>query len=777
MSQHNVVSLSQFDKSRNVLSAVEVLVVLNACRDQLITAVDLVWNERRDKIEDDLLDFADRSPLLDTRNLYYAAQSLLRNRNESLSTAIRQQFVQQFDMQVRGEPQAEKLDVGVDLDLALINEDAFEESLALSKASTRMQSSSVEELAALDQRMAALMHQSHSKSSINPLAPKLICDAFLEACKAINATARMRLVLLQHFDTHIAPMMPEIYRGLNQYLVDKGVLPNIKIGAIAPRERHQSPAPAVAAPSIADGAATAVSPVGGGEDGADVFALLQQLFMKQFGHQPSGSVGMSSVGGQVWPMSGVSGGVGGGAAATLGGGLLSASLHDRIASLTTLQRGQYTGVINAGFDPALIQAGSTNVLRDIRDAGLVQVDNQADGLTIDIVAMLFDYVFDDKDIPAELKALIGRLQIPVLKVALLDKQFFSKKSHPARRLLDEIAAVSVGWTQQGASNAALFDKIEFIVQSVLNDYTDDAEIFERLLLDLQEFVASNEAAAQSSVAETTAIIETAERAQLAQAVVRDEIAKALAVSEGLPEVIVEFVQTIWQQVLTHVYLQQVELGAAWYDALQTMQNLIWSVTPKLNNDDRLKLVAMLPTLLNQLRDGMSFLNIETERRDAIFAGLVACHAVAVKAGLQAKSEPVHDEEMVKAIEAAQLDVPEILPEIAALDEVVVSMDAEFSASAAIDEEDEFTEQARCLKKGEWLSFDNPNGATRDARLSWVSGLRGMYLFTNKQGLDAMTIALPRLAARLRAGEARVIKSNSLTERAVERLIGKLQGRS
>jgi hypothetical protein len=763
MSQRNVVSLPQFDKSKNVLSATDVQLVLNACRDQLITAVDLIWNEHRDQIEDDLLDLADRSPLIETRNLYYAAQSLLRNRNESLSTAIRLKFTQQFDKQVSGDQQTEKPDFSMGLDLTLMDEDVFEESLALSKASAKMQSGSVEELAALDQRIAALMHQSHIKSSINPLSPKLICDAFVEACNAIDATARMRLVLLQHFDTHLSPRMPDIYRGLNQYLVEKGVLPNIKIGATAPRERHQPSASM--ATNKGDSMVAAIPSANTGEDGTDVFALLQQLFMKQFANQSGSSVGMSQ---------GFIGGVGGGV--TLGGGMPSVSLQEQIAVLTSLQRGQYTGSVATAFDPALIQAGTANVLRDMRDAGLVQVDNQADSLTIDIVAMLFDYVFDDKNIPAELKALIGRLQIPVLKVALLDKQFFSKKSHPARRLLDAIAEVSVGWTQQGASNIALFDKVESIVQSVLNDFTDDAEIFERLLLNLQEFVSANEAEAQSAVAETTTIIETAERAQLAQAVVKAEIEQTLVVNEGLPEVVVEFVQTIWQQVLSHVYLQQPELGVAWYEALQTMQNLIWSVTPKLNNDDRLKLVAMLPTLLNQLRDGMSFLNIDNERRDAIFAGLVACHALAVKVGLQAKSEPVRDEEMVKAIEATQLDVPETLPEIAALDEVVVNMDAEFSSSADIDEEDEFTEQARCLKKGEWLSFDNADGTTRNARLSWVSGLRGMYLFTNKQGLDAMTIALPRLAARLRAGEAHLIKSNSLTERAVERLIGKLQGR-
>ncbi|MEQ1668278.1 MAG: DUF1631 family protein, partial [Sulfuriferula sp.] len=117
--------------------------------------------------------------------------------------------------------------------------------------------------------------------------------------------------------------------------------------------------------------------------------------------------------------------------------------------------------------------------------------------------------------------------------------------------------------------------------------------------------------------------------------------------------------------------------------------------------------------------------------------------------------------------------------VAALDNVVESLDDSLGgsplSSTEMDEDDEHTERARCLKKGEWLVFDNADGSTRNARLSWVSGLRGMYLFTNNQGLDAMTIALPRLAARLRAGEARVIKANSLTERAVERLIGKLQG--
>jgi hypothetical protein len=351
-------------------------------------------------------------------------------------------------------------------------------------------------------------------------------------------------------------------------------------------------------------------------------------------------------------------------------------------------------------------------------------------------------------------------------------------------LLDEIARVSVGWHNQGEYNTALYAQINTIVSAVLNDFTDDATVFEHLLLDLQDFVTTHEADAESAVAETAHIIENAERAQLAQVVVQDEINNALANYTALPEVVREFVQTIWQQVLMQAYMQASELGEAWQQAVQTMQNLIWSVMPKLNNEDRLKLVAMLPTLLNQLRDGLQRLDIDSVRRDAIFAGLVACHAVAVKAGLQASVVALNDVEMAKAIEATQVDAPDVLPEMLALDNAVENLDdmlvvaapSSFETETDEDIDDEYTEQARCLKKGEWLAFERPDGSTRQVRLSWVSGLRGMYLFTNNQGLDAMTIALPRLAARLRAGEARVIKSSSLTERAVERLIGKLQGR-
>ncbi|WP_124948647.1 DUF1631 domain-containing protein [Sulfuriferula thiophila] len=767
-SQRNVVSLSQFDKTRNILSPAEVLILLNECRDRMINEIDRVWNDKRDQIEDDLLNLADRSPILENRNLYYLAQGLLRNRNESLTAALRKQFVSSFDALVRGGVAAEPsgLSSAFDMSLSLVDEQAFEETLVVSKSAARMQVNSVEELAALEQRVAALLHQSQVRTDINPFAPKILCESFLAACSALEVEPKVRLILLQHFDAHIAPVLPGIYQGINQYLVEKGVLPSIKVGMTGTRERQRSTTKinsASVAPQANTGAADALSAESAD---MDVFALLQQLLSRQMPQSGAGSGYWAPI-----PVSG-QGAVQSG---TLQAGQQSISAA-QIAALTLLQRGQFAAnVATTSFDPALIQAGTTNVLRDIRDAGLVQVDNHVDSFTIDIVAMLFDYVLDDENIPAALKALIGRLQIPVLKVAMLDRQFFSKKSHPARRLLDEIASVSVGWTDVGAYNTALYAKIDEIVQSVLNDYADDAEIFETLLNNLQFFIDSHEGDVQTAVDESAQIIETSERAQVAQVVVQDEVNRAVD-AQVVPDSIAEFVRTIWQQVLQHVYTHEGGQSPAWQASLKTMQDLLWSVTPKLNTEDRLALVAMLPELLKQLRDGMNLIQVESSRHDAIFAGLVACHAVAVKAGLQARNiAPEADEGMrVAMAEQSNVEMPP-LPVIESVDAVSEHFDFPADPVDAV-EEDEYTEQARDLKKGMWLEFVNKDGSKRTARLSWVSSLRGIYLFTNNQGLDAITITLPRLAARLRDGEARMIKTSSLTERAVERLIGKLQGR-
>src|SRR5690606_40996119 len=81
-------------------------------------------------------------------------------------------------------------------------------------------------------------------------------------------------------------------------------------------------------------------------------------------------------------------------------------------------------------------------------SGKARVVGEVDEDVINLVSMLFEFILDDRTLPDSLKALIGRLQIPLLKVAVLDQSFFSRGSHPARRLLNEIATAPTGWGDQ-----------------------------------------------------------------------------------------------------------------------------------------------------------------------------------------------------------------------------------------------------------------------------------------------------------------------------------------
>ena len=87
----------------------------------------------------------------------------------------------------------------------------------------------------------------------------------------------------------------------------------------------------------------------------------------------------------------------------------------------------------------------------------------ADEDTIDLVGMLFEYILEDRNLPTQMQALLGRLQIPYLKVAILDNHLFAKHSHPGRRLLDRLADAAKSWSKESDRDLRLFNEIKSIV--------------------------------------------------------------------------------------------------------------------------------------------------------------------------------------------------------------------------------------------------------------------------------------------------------------------------
>ncbi len=106
--------------------------------------------------------------------------------------------------------------------------------------------------------------------------------------------------------------------------------------------------------------------------------------------------------------------------------------------------------------------------------------NRMDAMTLDIMAMLFEELFDDAEIPTAVRGLIGRLQTPMLKLVIADRSFFSRKSHPARQMLDKLSELAEGLPADVKVSDPVYEKLESIIDSFIEGYKDDIGIFDGL---------------------------------------------------------------------------------------------------------------------------------------------------------------------------------------------------------------------------------------------------------------------------------------------------------
>jgi len=391
----------------------------------------------------------------------------------------------------------------------------------------------------------------------------------------------------------------------------------------------------------------------------------------------------------------------------------------------------------------------------------MQAASPLDAVLVDAVAMLFDVVFDDAAIPDHLKAQIARLQIPVLKAAMLDRNFFSQSKHPVRRMLDAIATLAVHLPDNEAGNARL-EAISQVVSRVLECFEQDIGVFDSAATELEAMgnLLENtlEEIVDAGLQQDIAQIRQSERAELAPVIVHDFINRALK-DQPVVDALHEFLRRDWAQLLTVDYINEGEQGAHFNSHVETMRELVWSVQSKADMDARLMLVRILPGLLKRLREGVAEIDLPQKISDRFFATLVILHANAVRPNAQPVPLPNITPE----------EIEELAPAPAAA-EAAPTAPASEAAPVVPEVEDEFTLRARALNKGDWVEFHYDDGTFRWARLGWASSIKNTYLFSDQDGMNSFSISQNRLADKLRRGEAVLVERKSITESAFGKLM-------
>ncbi|NDP48342.1 MAG: DUF1631 domain-containing protein [Sulfuriferula multivorans] len=725
-----VVNLNQYERSRRPQVSAETLAMLHGSRDLLIEGATRALTRQTEAMENALMAMAERSPLLETRNAYYSAQGLLSKQPNELLSACKDAYYRAFDKLTNA---SEKPAGGELLELSLIGAQDFELTLAIDKATSRLRYNCAEEMVALDARVGHIVSRPDLAENDNPLGPRVLCSALLDGFASMLLPQNAQVVLLNQFDLVLTTELAQIYQSINQYLVDRRILPDLKIGLKSRPRNTANPTHGGASGNVA---ASGNLDSSQGESGNVMFRMFEQLARGNSG-QTSGGRSAGGAGDS---------------------GLSGLNLLD---SLTQLQMGSLMLPDGGRFELPLLEVATIhNVLRSLQQSPVMQTATPLDAVLVDAVAMLFDVVFEDAAIPDHLKAQIARLQIPVLKAAMLDRNFFSKPNHPVRRMLDAIATLSVHLPDNDAGNARL-EVISEIVSRVIDDFEKDVAVFDLAAAELEELGSKLEVAldetADVSLQPEIAQIKRLERTELAPVIVHDFINRALK-DQPVAEAAREFLRRDWAHLLTSDYVSEGELGAHFNSHVETMRELVWSVQPKVDMDARLMLVRILPGLLKRLREGVAEIELPSKLCDRFFANLVILHANAVRPN----AEPVPLPEMT----------PEEIEGIAAIttSDIPASVASAPESAAEPEIEDESTQQARGLSKGEWIEFHYDDGTFRWARLGWVGGVKNTYLFSDQDGMNSFSISLSRLADKLRRGEAVLVERKSITESAFGKLM-------
>lgn len=399
--------------------------------------------------------------------------------------------------------------------------------------------------------------------------------------------------------------------------------------------------------------------------------------------------------------------------------------------------------------------------------------------TIEIVALLFQSILTEERIPSSLRVWFARLQMPVLRVAVSEPDFFATIDHPARRLIDRMGACvmgfdSAGQALAGAASDALEREIKRVVQ-VVEAYPDTGRrVFQTVLTEFEKFLEhyfKNENEATRKGVSLAQQVEQRETLAIQYTIELRRMLNEVPVQEGVRQ----FLFHVWADVLATTAVRYGAQGDPTRTMKRAAADLIWSASAKVTREERAEVIRRLPLLLKSLREGMVSAGIDNARQDEQIQQLNNSLAAA----FTAKAAVIPDDRLRELMERLET-LEELLPKAQDVDidesmvldlsghqssELEVVLDGGSMPSPAM------VAWARELQVGSWYMLDR-GGASEAVQLAWHGMHKQLSLFVTPQG-RCVLFQQHRLAAYLQAGHLLPAQDEALTVRATRNALAKL----
>lgn len=355
--------------------------------------------------------------------------------------------------------------------------------------------------------------------------------------------------------------------------------------------------------------------------------------------------------------------------------------------------------------------------------------------TLDLVFLFFEHLLQGNALPDPIRVLIARMQIPIAKLALLDKGFFSDADHPARRLLNHVGEAAVGWNDEDRGPDGLYGMIERVVERLILDFDGDSGLFAQMDRYFVAYIARERVRASAAERRVLEAVDT-RSSGLEQQLVDAVIAECLAAYSRVPPVVDAIVREGLQQVLRACYRTDGPDSDSWRAALGLVDRLLWSVQPKKGAEERRELLHTIPELLRTLRGRLSVTACDQRQIGRWFRDLQTEHLGVLQGASGGAEAPVPGARE----DAAPSQVP-------ALD----------------------------LAIGSWLELAQIDGHRKRVKLAWRSRDGEVFLFVDRHGARGPQLTRQELAGRLAQGLATVLDDGRepLADRALRSVLSSL----
>jgi hypothetical protein len=642
--------------------------------------------------------------------------------------------------------------------LQLVDTEELELNIATTKAIQRAEAEHKEALLHIELRLEELALLWEGRLNPSCLHPQALYKPFQDALQGLDLQIQAKVLLCGLLDERLAPRLKGLYGHLNGVLADAGILSQDRALKRAIRAR-ESTAAARATPKHHQPPLDAVST-------GEFFAPVDT---SQWANLPEPEVTPAAQRGQaaanpyapdaesLGALSNYlhSGAPAGGAAPGIAGVVPSLKTVNLtvVEALTRVQR-------QAAQGEALMDAGSikdelSHSLAEAEAGAAEDLDwevSKEEEKIIDFVNQIFQAILNDEVLSDALKALMSRLQIPIIKLALLDFAFFQHPQHPARELLNTMTTLGVGIEDK---QEPLFKKLQSIVGRICDDFDTDISTFEEALRQLRRIdLLESEQARENEIETQREALAKAQRSAAKRAVV--STLNRHIKERDLPDEAMQFILKCWAPYMGMIYLREGTESESWAQSVFALRRIIEAAQPERTQIEIEGIIGSAEQFFRQIKDQLTRSSLFHEGQEGIIASAKDWFKDLVHKVSSRRAEPTGEADTEAPEELAPPPLEELLPpEEEAPDEQAQVLDRLLESIPAE------------VKPGAWFEiYRGESRSRRRLKLSAILEDTGQLLFAERTGQGALEVDLEDFLCDLREGRSKLIDDNHRFDRAL-----------